>query len=59
MREEMVGLVPAGRLGTPDDVVGGVLFHVLAVDVKGTMLCVHEFGSRMLEQGHGAIVRRC
>jgi NAD(P)-dependent dehydrogenase (short-subunit alcohol dehydrogenase family) len=30
--------------------------HVLAVDVKGTMLCVHEFGSRMLEQGHGAIV---
>jgi 3-oxoacyl-[acyl-carrier protein] reductase len=30
--------------------------HILAVDVKGTMLCVHEFGSRMLEQGHGAIV---
>ncbi|MDX3275102.1 SDR family NAD(P)-dependent oxidoreductase [Streptomyces scabiei] len=30
--------------------------HVLAVDIKGTMLCVHEFGSRMLEQGHGAIV---
>ncbi|MCI3278119.1 SDR family NAD(P)-dependent oxidoreductase [Streptomyces cylindrosporus] len=30
--------------------------HVLAVDVKGTMLCVHEFGSRMLDQGHGAIV---
>lgn len=30
--------------------------HVLAVDIKGTMLCVHEFGSRMLEQGHGSIV---
>lgn len=26
MREEMVGLVPAGRLGTPHDVVGAVLF---------------------------------
>ena len=30
--------------------------RVLAVDVKGTMLCTHEFGSRMLEQGHGAII---
>lgn len=30
--------------------------HVLAVDVKGTLLCVHEFGARMLDQGHGAIV---
>jgi gluconate 5-dehydrogenase len=26
MREEMLGLVPAGRLGTPQDVVGAVLF---------------------------------
>ncbi|MEU1182462.1 SDR family oxidoreductase [Streptomyces sp. NPDC005820] len=26
MREEMVGLVPAGRLGTPEDVVGAVLY---------------------------------
>nr|WTB11178.1 SDR family oxidoreductase [Streptomyces antimycoticus] len=26
MRQEMVGLVPAGRLGTPEDVVGSVLF---------------------------------
>ncbi|OIJ64958.1 SDR family NAD(P)-dependent oxidoreductase [Streptomyces mangrovisoli] len=26
MREEMVGLVPAGRLGTPQDAVGAVLF---------------------------------
>ncbi|MGW0811248.1 SDR family NAD(P)-dependent oxidoreductase [Nonomuraea sp. NPDC002799] len=30
--------------------------RVLAVDVKGTLLCTHEFGSRMLEQGHGAII---
>jgi 3-oxoacyl-[acyl-carrier protein] reductase len=30
--------------------------HVLAVDIKGTMACVHEFGARMLEQGHGSIV---
>ncbi|MFD0688002.1 SDR family NAD(P)-dependent oxidoreductase [Actinomadura fibrosa] len=30
--------------------------HVLAVDIKGTMLCVHEFGARMLDQGHGSIV---
>jgi 3-oxoacyl-[acyl-carrier protein] reductase len=30
--------------------------HVLAVDIKGTMACVHEFGARMLDQGHGAIV---
>jgi NAD(P)-dependent dehydrogenase (short-subunit alcohol dehydrogenase family) len=30
--------------------------HVLAVDIKGTMACVHEFGKRMLDQGHGSIV---
>jgi 3-oxoacyl-[acyl-carrier protein] reductase len=30
--------------------------HVLAVDIKGTMLMVHEFGQRMLEAGGGAIV---
>jgi 3-oxoacyl-[acyl-carrier protein] reductase len=30
--------------------------RVLAVDVKGTMLCTHEFGVRMLQQGRGAIV---
>lgn len=29
--------------------------HVLAVDIKGTMLMVHEFGQRMRERG-GAIV---
>src|SRR5947208_9836112 len=30
--------------------------HVLNVDIKGNLLMVHEFGQRMAEQGHGAIV---
>ncbi|HUQ56225.1 SDR family NAD(P)-dependent oxidoreductase [Lentzea sp.] len=30
--------------------------HVLAVDIKGTLFCTHEFGDRMLAQGGGAIV---
>jgi NAD(P)-dependent dehydrogenase (short-subunit alcohol dehydrogenase family) len=30
--------------------------HVLAVDIKGTMLMVHEFGQRMQARGGGAIV---
>jgi 3-oxoacyl-[acyl-carrier protein] reductase len=30
--------------------------HVLAVDIKGTLLMVHEFGRRMLERDGGAIV---
>jgi 3-oxoacyl-[acyl-carrier protein] reductase len=30
--------------------------HVLAVDIKGTMLMVHEFGQRMAQQRGGAIV---
>ena len=30
--------------------------HVLAVDIKGTMLMTHELGQRMLEQERGAIV---
>jgi 3-oxoacyl-[acyl-carrier protein] reductase len=30
--------------------------HVLAVDIKGTMLMVHEFGQRMVQAGGGAIV---
>lgn len=29
---------------------------VIDVDVKGTLLMTHEFGERMLEQAHGAIV---
>jgi 3-oxoacyl-[acyl-carrier protein] reductase len=32
------------------------LDHVLDVDIKGTMLMVHEFGQRMVERGGGAIV---
>ncbi len=30
--------------------------HVIDVDVKGTLFCIQEFGSRMLDQGHGSIV---
>ncbi|MGA9856550.1 MAG: SDR family oxidoreductase [Solirubrobacteraceae bacterium] len=30
--------------------------HVLAVDIKGTMLMVHEFGQRMMDGAGGAIV---
>ena len=38
------------------DITEESIGHVLAVDIKGTMLCVHEFGVRMLDQGHGSIV---
>src|SRR5256885_10174721 len=38
------------------DITESSIDHVLAVDIKGTMLCVHEFGGRMLDQGHGSIV---
>ncbi|MFG2958532.1 SDR family NAD(P)-dependent oxidoreductase [Streptomyces sp. NPDC048291] len=39
------------------DVTEESIDHVLAVDIKGTLLCTHEFGARMLEQeGGGAIV---
>jgi NAD(P)-dependent dehydrogenase (short-subunit alcohol dehydrogenase family) len=38
------------------DVTEESVDHVLAVDIKGTMACTHELGSRMLDQGHGAIV---
>jgi NAD(P)-dependent dehydrogenase (short-subunit alcohol dehydrogenase family) len=38
------------------DITEESIDHVLTVDIKGTMLCVHEFGARMLGQGHGAIV---
>jgi 3-oxoacyl-[acyl-carrier protein] reductase len=30
--------------------------NVIDVDVKGTLFCIHEFGSRMLDHGHGCIV---
>jgi 3-oxoacyl-[acyl-carrier protein] reductase len=38
------------------DITESSIDHVLSVDIKGTLLCVHEFGSRMLDQGHGSIV---
>ncbi|WP_426592401.1 SDR family NAD(P)-dependent oxidoreductase [Cellulomonas sp. McL0617] len=38
------------------DITEESIDHVLAVDIKGTMACIHEFGQRMLEQGHGSIV---
>lgn len=38
------------------DIDEAVVDRVLAVDIKGTMLMIHEFGSRMLERGRGAIV---
>ena len=38
------------------DIDEEVIDRVLAVDIKGTMFMIHEVGSRMLEQGHGAIV---
>jgi 3-oxoacyl-[acyl-carrier protein] reductase len=38
------------------DITEESIDHVLGVDIKGTMLCVHEFGKRMLDQGHGAVV---
>ena len=33
-----------------------IVGRVLEVDIKGTMMMIHEFETRMLEQGHGAIV---
>ena len=38
------------------DITEESIDHVLAVEIKGTMACIHEFGQRMLEQGHGNIV---
>jgi 3-oxoacyl-[acyl-carrier protein] reductase len=38
------------------DITEESIDHVLGVDIKGTMACIHEFGKRMLDQGHGAIV---
>ncbi len=38
------------------DITEESIDHVLDVDIKGTLLCTHEFGARMLDQGHGAIV---
>jgi 3-oxoacyl-[acyl-carrier protein] reductase len=38
------------------EVTEEMIDRVLAVDIKGTMLMVHHFGSRMLDAGSGAIV---
>jgi 3-oxoacyl-[acyl-carrier protein] reductase len=38
------------------EVTEDAIDHVLAVDIKGTMLMVHEFGQRMVQRGGGAIV---
>jgi 3-oxoacyl-[acyl-carrier protein] reductase len=38
------------------DIDEAIIDRVLSVDIKGTMLMIHEFGSRMLEQERGAIV---
>jgi 3-oxoacyl-[acyl-carrier protein] reductase len=39
-----------------DDLTEATIDHVLGVDIKGTMLMVHEFGSAMKARGRGAIV---
>jgi NAD(P)-dependent dehydrogenase (short-subunit alcohol dehydrogenase family) len=39
-----------------EEIDEAVLDRVLAVDIKGTMLMLHENGLRMLKQGRGAIV---
>ena len=39
-----------------EDIDEVVIDRVLAVDIKGTMLMIHENGTRMLERGRGAIV---
>jgi 3-oxoacyl-[acyl-carrier protein] reductase len=38
------------------DVTQESIDRVLDVDVKGTLYMMHEFGSRMLDQGGGAII---
>lgn len=38
------------------DIDEDLIDRVLAVDIKGTMLMIHEVGTRMMEQGHGTIV---
>lgn len=39
-----------------DDLTEEIIDHCLAVDIKGTMLMVHEFGKAMKARGRGAIV---
>jgi 3-oxoacyl-[acyl-carrier protein] reductase len=46
----------ASGLASWTEVTEEAIDHVLAVDIKGTMLMVHEFGQRMVQRGGGAIV---
>lgn len=46
----------AGEQMSWRDITEESIDHVLDVDIKGTMFCIHEFGARMLDQGHGSIV---
>jgi 3-oxoacyl-[acyl-carrier protein] reductase len=39
-----------------EELTEATIDHVLAVDIKGTMLMVHEFGMAMKARGRGAIV---
>lgn len=50
-----VGEMASGQASWTE-VTDEAIDHVLAVDIKGTMLMVHEFGQRMMERGGGAIV---
>jgi 3-oxoacyl-[acyl-carrier protein] reductase len=51
-----VGDMASGQHGW-QDLREEVIDHCLAVDIKGTMLMVHEFGTNMIERGvRGAIV---
>ena len=38
------------------DITEESIDHVLAVDIKGTLLCTQEFGSRMVEAGGGCVI---
>src|ERR1700722_14209126 len=38
------------------DITEESIDHVLAVDIKGTLLCTQELGSRMLDAGGGCII---
>jgi 3-oxoacyl-[acyl-carrier protein] reductase len=38
------------------DITEESIDHVLAVDMKGTLLCTQEFGSQMLDSGGGCII---
>jgi len=38
------------------DITEESIDHTLAVDIKGTLMCTHEFGSRMLEQDSGGSI---